>query len=227
MSNQHGSESSVTFPAPPPYTSVLYKTSDAPSDSIPPPNYADIDNYRLTYINNYPEPPPTDGVVEPVRTNSITSGEIRLSKNVRLLLLISGILITIYGVTAVGLEIAIIVDELILYYYFGFWAGILILTVAVNMILLVSRHQSVNYSRIIRSSFWQMIIIGAILIVGVAIIASDRCSDGSPMFDQRQCRKSNRTFDALLITCVALTFTQVVFNTILYKNLQRRAHSRF
>lgn len=225
-----------SIPPPPPYTTVLYKAAAEQEqqhqqqiqyETNPPPSYADIQNNSMTYINNYPDPPLTDGVVQFSSVDSTTNIiGITTSKKFRRFLLISGLLTLSFGFAEIGVQLAIILNRSVIHYYYGFWCGAVLLTIAVNTII-VSRNRQVIYSKLFHSSFWEVIVVSIMLIVGIIIVTTGRCDDDIPFTDSRpsRCQKSGVALDAFLIILVALPLIQSISNTVLFRILSQRNQS--
>lgn len=203
---------------PPPYTSVVYKLNESDQQGIFPPAYSDIDGQSITYVNNYPGPPLSDGHVRTNDAISIYHAQTRRSKNIRLYLIINGILTLLIGIAIVGIEIGILVTDSIIYYYYGFWGGAIIIMLGIGDILLGRKRHSNDYNKIFRSFFWQMILVAIILGAGITIIVTDRCNDNGTINhgEYMPCKQSHKILDGCLLGLFAFTFLLSVINTILF-----------
>ena len=225
-SSEQSNERSA-LPAPPPYTSIVYKINDNPFDQTAPPAYDDVTQLSVTYINNYPGPPLTDGHVQIPTLISSGNQHSILSKRFHRYLIITGLITILLGFAAVGIQIGIIVSKSILYFYYGFWGGAVILSIGLNTLFMYNHTRTWDYVRLFRSFVWQTIVVGIIFAIGVIIIVTDRCND-SGTEDQgasSTCQHSSRFFNGFLITVFALALAQSVLNSILSRALQYR-HTR-
>ncbi|CAF0833750.1 unnamed protein product [Adineta ricciae] len=214
-------------PAPPPYTAAVEKLSEFNQDLNPPPIYTDINGQSVTYINNYPGPPLTDGCIDMVSEVRSSSPENIMPKKTRIYLLINGLLTIFFSLAAVGLQIGILTLHSIIYYYYGFWAGAFLICMGVNTIFMYRHHSRKTYSNLFHAFFWQMILIGVVLGIGVIIILTDKCNDNntdsaSPSRDP-SCEVSYKALNGFLIGIFALAFLQSVFNTLVFGTLKRRS----
>ena len=203
---------------PPPYMTVIYKLNENDRHGIFPPAYSDIDGQSITYVNNYPGPPLTDGRVQTNDEISINYVQTRRSKSIRVYLIINGLLTILIGMAIAGIEIGILVSDSISYYYYGFWGGAIIISIGIGDILLSKKRHSTDYNKIFRSFFWQMILVGFVLAAGITIILTDRCNDDGTEHhgEYSPCKQSYKILDGFLLGLFALTFVLSVINTILF-----------
>ena len=219
-------EENQTIPPPPTYENFIEKYR---SQTSLPPNYTDINGSSVVYINNYPGPPVADGVVQMTTSNNdFINQEISqtssLSKSVRTYLIVTGILIIIFGLPAIGIQIGLIASHAIVYYYYGFWAGVLIITVGVSTILLVRHHRTYNLSKYFRTTLYQTIFVAVVFGFGLIIMLTDTCDgqlseeDGS----DDACKRSYKILNGILIAVISLTLLQTIVNTFVFGYLKRR-----
>ena len=203
---------------PPPYTTVVYKLNEHTGHGIFPPAYSDIDAQSITYVNNYPGPPLTDGHVQTNGEISINYVHTRRSKTIRLYLIINGIVMILIGMAIVGIEIGILVTDSIMYYYYGFWGGAIIISLGVGDVLLSKQRHFSDQRKVFRSFFWQMILTAVVLGVGVAIVLTDRCNDSGTESHgvYAPCKRSHRILDGCLLGMFALSFLLSIINTIFF-----------
>ncbi|UJR26287.1 hypothetical protein I4U23_007625 [Adineta vaga] len=215
--------------APPPsYPSAIFKLENY-DNQPPPPSYTDVNNPSVIYINNYPGPPLADGVVQIVTSNQtsdnrqVTINNL-LSKRMRIYLFINGIITVLLGLIAIGVQIGLVASHSIVYYYYGFWAGVLIISIGIGTILFNNRYRTYDTAKYFRSFIWQTIFIAVVFGFGVIIIATDSCDGEQSEHDGNDdaCKPSYKILNGLLITVVALAFVQSIINTIIIAILKRR-----
>lgn len=222
ISNRTNNENNDTaeLPPPPPYTTVIYKTDDYDFDGNPPPNYADV-GQSVVYINNYPGPPLTDGQVQTSLDNVSTNHESIISKKVCIYLLVNGCITILLGLAAVGLEIGIVVSNSIIYYYFGFWGGALVIGIGISTVLY--HRYRINHIKMFQSFFWQMIVIAVIFGIGIVIILTDKCDDiSTDSTGDRQCRESYKILNGFLLGTFAMALLQSIVNVIVFGIMKKR-----
>lgn len=231
------SESKTTNDAsptpPPPYRTVMDKWKNSTESPSFPPSYTDIDNPSVMYVNNYPGPPLSDGVVQ-INTASIHpmgSGASRgyvLSKKMRTYLLINGVITIFFGCTAIGLQIGLIASHSIVYYYYGFWAGALIISIGVSTILFNHRYQNYDLTKYFRSFLCQCVLVAVVFGFGLIIILTDTCDEQPSENDGSDdaCKKSYRFLNSFLVTVIALTLAQTIVNTFVIGCTKKRNSNR-
>ena len=165
MTNENHDDSPTP---PPPYRNVMDKLKNDNYFSTLPPSYTDINSPAVVYINNYPGPPLSDGVVQitTARTQSSAPNlpqENILSRKMRMCLVINGIITICLGVIAVGLQIGLLASHSIVYYYYGFWAGALIISIGISTIMFNNRYRGYNISKYFRSFICQSIVVAVVL----------------------------------------------------------------
>lgn len=218
-------------PTPPPaYRSVMekWKNSNNNSSSLPP-SYAHIDDPNVVYINNYPGPPLSDGVVQinTAHINPSTSDPARvniISKKLQTYLKINGAITIILGCIAIGLQIGLLASHAIVYYYYGFWAGALIISIGISTLLFNNRYQYWHLSKYFRSFLCQSILVAIVFGFGLIIILTDTCDEQPSENDggDDACKHSYRILNSLLVTVIALTLAQTMTNTVIIGCTRRR-----
>lgn len=222
-----------SLPPPPSYPSVIYKSENFPvqnyGDQPPPPSYADLNHPSVIYINNYPGPPLTDGVVQIVTSNQTPSSQYAavdnmLSKRMRIYLWVNGIFTIICGIVAIGIQIGLVASHSIVYYYYGFWAGILIISVGIGTLLFNNRYRRHDTTKYFRSFIWQTAFIAVVFGFGIIIILTDSCDGDQAANDGNDdaCRRSYKVLNGLLIGIISIAFVQSIINTIIIAVLKRR-----
>jgi hypothetical protein len=210
------------LPPPPPYATAIYKLDEADYNTIPPPAYSDVDAQSITYINNYPGPPLTDGQVQAIQNPPSNIQETRRTKNVRIHLMISGILTILFGIISIGIQIGILATNSIIYYYYGFWGGAIIISFGIGSILFQRRRYSIDYLKLFRSFFWQMVLIGIVFSIGIVIILTDKCDDDATENDGiTQCRHSRKILNGFLLATFASAFVLSIINVIIFAIFKR------
>jgi hypothetical protein len=211
------------IPPPPPYTTVIFKIDENEFDRIPPPSYSDIDNQSVVYVNNYPGPPLTDGHVQTGPDNTTVDHDTVISKQLRIYLIISGLITVIFGCSVVGLQIGIIASNSIVYYYYGFWGGILIIGIGLSTVILY-KHRTANYVKLFHSFFWQMLLLAMLFGIGVVILLTDRCNDNGTddSVTNVSCQNSYKILNGFLIGCFASVFVQSIVNSVVFGILKRQ-----
>ncbi|CAF0908437.1 unnamed protein product [Adineta steineri] len=242
---QHDSEGSEIKPAnennddiqapPPSYPSVIHKLEQYTSqnhDHLPPPNYYDVNNPSVVYINNYPGPPLTDGTVQIVSSYPVPQPDgvtMRnfLSTRMRIFLTINGIITILFGIATIGIQVGLLVSHSIVYYYYGFWAGILIISIGIGTIVFNNRYRTYDLAKYFRSSLWQIVFIAVVFGFGIIIILTDTCDkkDTDDEGDDDTCKTSYKVLNGLLIAIIALTFLQSIINTCIIAFLKRRYYT--
>ena len=220
----------VDDPPPPSYPSVIYKLENYDTFQPPPPDYADVNNPSVVYLNNYPGPPLTDGTVQIVTSNTnsinqpIQTGNF-LSKKMRIYLTINGIITILSGIIIVGLQIGLLASHSLVYYYYGFWAGAIIISIGISTIIFKNRYRTYDYEKYFRSFILQAIFIAVVFGFGIIIISTDTCDDQTSENDGNDdtCRNSYKILNGFLLTIIALTFVQSIVNTIVIGVLKRRS----
>ncbi|CAF3410871.1 unnamed protein product [Rotaria socialis] len=229
-------ENSADFQVPPPsYTSVIYKLENSTDEngeslSTQPPSYANIQNPSVFYISNYPGPPLDDGVVQIVTSNPVAAHQtapigLVLSKKMRIYLNINGVLMICFGMIIVGLQIGLMSAYSMAYYYYGFWAGAIIIFMGMYGLVLNRRSRHIDIRKYFRSHLWQPIFVVIVFGASLFIVLADRCDDKISNIDG-VCPHSYETLNTLLITVIALTFIQSIINTIVSTVIQRRYFSQ-
>lgn len=223
-----------TQPPPPTYQSVIYKVGDYSSstsyDARPaPPSYSDVNPTSVVYINNYPGPPLTDGTVQiitapPACTDQQRSTETFLTKKLRLFSIISGIITIVLGLLTIGLQVGLIVSNSMLYYYFGFWSGALILSIGISTLMFNGGHHAYNLRRYFRSFIWQAIFIGIVLCLGIIIFVTDKCDKKSSDTDSNddKCNSSYKILNGFLLGIIGVTLLQSIVNILIVAVVRRR-----
>ncbi|CAF1087837.1 unnamed protein product [Adineta ricciae] len=220
-------------PPPPSYPSVIHKLENFPlhnyNDQPPPPSYADLNNPSVIYINNYPGPPLTDGVVQIVTSNQTPSNQHGttdniLSKRMQVYLWLNGIFTIIFGISAIGIQIGLVASHSIVYYYYGFWAGILIISIGIGTLLFNNRYRRYETTKYFRSFVWQTAFIAVVFGFGIIIILTDSCDGEQSENDGNDdaCKRSYKVLNGLLIAVISIAFVQSIINTIIIAVLKRR-----
>lgn len=215
--------------SPPTYRSIIDKLENCNDCTSLPPNYTDITNPSVVYINNYPGPPLTDGVVQ-IRTsnhNSVNQEipiENMLSKKMRTYLAINGVITIVFGLIAIGLQIGLLASHSIVYYYYGFWAGTLIISVGISTIMLKNRYRIYDLTKYIRSFICQAVFLAVVFGFGIIIISTDTCDETTSNNDANDdtCRHSYKILNGFLLTVIGFTFLQSILNTLIIAYLKRR-----
>jgi hypothetical protein len=232
-SNENTDDTEVS---PPSYPSVIYKLKNYSSENYddfppppPPPDYSDANNPSVVYINNYPGPPLTDGIVQIVTSNNIPiNDEVAmrnsLSKRTRIYLIINGIITIVFGFTIIGIQIGLLASHSIVYYYYGFWAGCIIISIGISTILFTNRYRTYDLTKYFRSFLLQTVFVAVVFGFGIIIILTDTCVDNDSDFDGNDdsCKNSYKILNGFLIAMIALTFLQSIINTIIMAILKRR-----
>jgi hypothetical protein len=221
ISNRGNSENSenIQLPPPPPYATLIYKIDE----TIPPPAYSDVDTQSLTYINNYPGPPLTDGQVQGSQTPPMDIPETRREKAVRVYLIINGIITILFGAAVIGIQIGILVTNSIIYYYYGFWGGAIIISFGIGSILFRKSRHSIDYHKLFHSFFWQMVLVGVVLAIGIVIVLTDKCDDNATEDNDmpQPCKQSRKIFNGFLLAIFSSTFALSIINAIIFGCLKR------
>ena len=224
---------------PPPYPSVIYKISDySPAhynDASAPPSYADVNSPSVVYINNYPGPPLTDGATVQIQTNGhrfteqLTTIDARPSRRLQRFVIINGVLTIIFGLVIAGLQIALIASHSIVYYYFGFWAGALIVSIGISTLMFYSRHQTYDLQRYFRSFLWQTIFVAIVFVIGIIIILTDTCDDkaSNRSSDTDACHRSHKILNGFQLAVLGLVLLQSFVNVAIIGILKRCSTSTF
>jgi hypothetical protein len=217
--------------APPPtYRSIIDKLENYNDLTSLPPTYTDITNPSVVYVNNYPGPPLTDGVVQIITSNhnsvnqDIPIGNI-LSKKMRTYLAISGIITIVFGLIAIGLQIGLLASHSIVYYYYGFWAGTLIISIGISTIMLNNRYRTYDLSKYFRSFICQAVFLAVVFGFGIIIILTDTCDEDTSDDDGNDdaCKHSYKILNGFLLTVIGFTFVQSIINTLIIGYLKRRS----
>lgn len=218
---------------PPSYPSAVFKLKNLPSPSFddrpPPPSYLHANDPTVVYINNYPGPPLTDGVVQ-INTSGHAVGSthgvpnIPLSRKMRLYLSITGGTTIVLGLVIIGIQVGLVASHSAVHYYYGFWAGVLIISIGICTILFNNRFQTNDTAKYFRSSLWQTVFVAVVFGFGVIIIVTDSCDEGSSSSDENEnaCTPSYEILNGFLIAAIALTFVQSIINTVVIAVLKRR-----
>lgn len=173
--NRNNNNSDELTTAPPSYASLVYKADENEFDYNSPPSYSDVNNpSSIVYINNYPGPPSTDGIVQ-VLTEPISAAEIRLAKSICIYLIIIGIITLLCGLATIGLQIGMLVRHLTQYYYYGFWGGIIIVSIGFNTLAFLRHRYTTTIYQIFRASIWQMLSVLIVFTIGMIILLTDKC----------------------------------------------------
>jgi hypothetical protein len=215
--------------SPPTYRSVIEKFENYNQFPALPPDYTDINSPAVVYINNYPGPPLTDGVVQINTTNTrpVNPDVLRvgfLSKKMRMYLIISGIITICFGLIAIGLQIGLLASHSLVYYYYGFWAGVLIISIGLSTIMFSNRYRTYDLAKYFRSFICQAVFVAVVFGFGIIIIVTDTCDEQTSDNDDTDdaCKHSYKILNGFLITIIALTFLQSILNTLIMGNLKRR-----
>jgi hypothetical protein len=230
-SNENTDDTEVS---PPSYPSVIYKLKNYSSQNYgdfppPPPDYSDANNPSVVYINNYPGPPLTDGVVQISTSNNIPMNhEIAmrnsLSKRIRIYLTINGVITILFGFTIIGIQSGLLASHSIAYYYYGFWAGAIIVSIGISTILFTNRYRSYDLRKYLRSFVFQTVFVAVVFGFGIIIILTDTCVDDTSEFDGNDdaCKNSYKILNGFLIAIIVLTFLQSIINTFIIGFIKRR-----
>ena len=217
---------------PPPYQTVIHKLENSNHSSSLPPSYTEIDDPSVVYINNYPGPPLADGVVQLSTTDHRSSypespEENSQSKKLRIYFIVCGVITIFFGLIAIGLQIGLLASHSIVYYYYGFWAGALIICIGSSTIMLNNRHQTYDLTKYLHSFICQAIFVAVVFCFGIIIIVTDTCDEKNSESDGNDdaCKHSYRILNGFLVAVIALTFVQSVINTLFIGYLKRQASS--
>jgi hypothetical protein len=209
----------IQLPPPPPYTAV-FKLDENESDGVPPPSYADVDTQSVTYINNYPGPPLADGRVQ---VSTSINPNIILSKNIRIYLIINGIITILFGIIVVGIQIGILASNSIIYYYYGFWGGAIIISIGISIVLLYKNHRNANYTKLFHSFFCEMVLIGIVFGIGIIILLTDKCDDNATdNGNNNSCKHTYKILNGFLFGIFSLAFLQSIINVVVFGILKRQ-----
>ncbi|CAF2357161.1 unnamed protein product [Rotaria sp. Silwood2] len=221
--------------APPPsYTSIIYKLENPSyqhdNNFFPlPPSYTDVNSPTIFYINNYPGPPLEDGIVQmnssdPIALNQSRTTGYFLSKRMQTYFNINAVLMILFGIVTIGLQIGLIVTHSIVFYYYGFWAGAVIICLGICTIIFNTRSQQCNIVKYFHSYAWETVFIAVVLGFGIIIIAVDTCDDNLSTTDDNsgRCKHSYKQLNGLLIGFIAVTFLQTFINTLILTVMKRR-----
>ena len=215
--------------SPPTYRSVIEKLENYNQYPVLPPDYSDINNPAVVYINNYPGPPLSDGVVQINTANiqSINPGLLRngfISKKMRIYLIINGVITIFFGLVTIGLQIGLLASHSVVYYYYGFWAGALIISIGLSTIMFSNRSRTYDLTKYFRSFLCQTIFVAVVFGFGIIIILTDTCDVEASENDDTDdaCKHSYKILNGFLIATIALTFAQSILNTLIIGYLKRR-----
>ncbi|CAF1259284.1 unnamed protein product [Rotaria sp. Silwood1] len=210
-------------PPPPPYNSLVYKKDDDEFDRIQSSTYFDNSNQPFVYFNNYPGPPLTDGHVQIDQINQSINHDHIISKNIRIYLILNGIITIICGFISIAIQISIIASHLIIYYYYGFWGGLFLIFIGLSTIALYNHHRT-DYSKLSYLFFWQSAFVGILLGVGIIIILTDKCNDKTTENDNddHKCRNSYRVLNGFLLGTFAVIFLQSIIHGLIFLILKRK-----
>jgi hypothetical protein len=216
--------------APPPtYRSFISKSENYGELPVLPPSYTDINDASVVYINNYPGPPLTDGIVQITTSNLAPSNqqiprENFLPKKIRTYLGINGAITIIFGLIAIGLQIGLLASHSLVYYYYGFWAGVLIITIGISTIMCTNRYRTYDLAKYLRSFICQAIFLAVVFGFGIIIILTDTCDESPSESDGNDdaCRHSYKILNGFLLTVIGLTFLQALINTLIIGYLKRQ-----
>lgn len=214
---------------PPPYNTVLQKLNDPlsnPYSSTAPPNYADINLGSVVYINNYPGPPISDGAVQIITypepnivEQSTFSSEV--NKKIRRFMFINGIFTSIVGIITVVIQIILIASHALVYYYLGFWAGALIISLGISTIMMNNRLPTANLRKYFRSFIWQGVFVLVIFVLGLIIILTNPCRRRFPNSPE-SCSNEEQILNGVLLALIGLTLLQTVSIVVVLGVLKRR-----
>ncbi|CAF0854079.1 unnamed protein product [Didymodactylos carnosus] len=217
-------------PPPPPYLSAVYKIEDIYSRhgyDAPPPSYIEQYPY-IDQHSNYPGPP--DNQIPGTNTNIITlslpppSMSVPAMKKLRMYLAVNGIITVLFGITAIGLQIGLLASNVIVYYYYGFWAGALVLGVGFSTLAMISRTRTIVPEKLFSAFVWQMVFVAVVFAFAIMIVATDMCRSDKNINDTvYSCKKSSKIINGLLITVFALTLLQAIINTVVARFIKRKA----
>lgn len=218
---------------PPTYNSAIQKLSAESLNSSAtfpaPPNYSDIDFSSVVYINNYPGPPSAEGIVQIVtypEANVIEQSTVSTVANrrIRRFLFFNGIATTILGIFAIVLQIVLVTTHSTLYYYMGFWAGALILSLGISTFVLNNRHATANLRKLFRSFLWQGLFIGVIFIIGLIIILTNQCRKRSSISTSTYgpCDNTDEYLNAFLLAIIGLSLLQTMIILLVIGIARRR-----
>lgn len=214
---------------PPPYRTVIDKLKNDNNPPSLPPSYTDINNPSVVYINNYPGPPLSDGVVQISTANAHSfnphlSGGSFLSRKIRTYLVINGAITIVFGLIAIGLQIGLLASHSIVYYYYGFWAGALIMSVGISTIMFNNRYGSCDSTKYFRSFLCQSVLVAVVFGFGLIIILTDTCDNPPSESDGNDdaCKNSYKLLNSFLVTVIALALAQSILNALIIGCLKRR-----
>lgn len=218
---------------PPTYNSVLQKLSAETLNSsaaiTEPPNYSDINFNSVVYINNYPGPPSGEATVQIItypEPNVVEQSVVSTvaNKRIRRFLCCNGFVITILGVIAIILQIVLIVSHSPVYYYLGFWAGALIISLGISTCVLNNRHATENLRKLFRSFIWQGLFIAVVFIIGLIIILTDTCRKNRPTLTSASahCYFSDEIVNAFILSIIGLVLLLMIIILIVIGIARRR-----
>jgi hypothetical protein len=214
--------------APPPtYRSIIDKLENHDNHPSLPPSYTEITDPSVVYINNYPGPPLTDGIVQITTSNQnplnqAIPTEFFLPKKIRIYLFINGAITIFFGIVAIGLQIGLLISDSIVYYYYGFWAGALIISIGISTIMLTNRYLIYDSAKYFRSFICQTIFTTVVFGFGIIIILTDTCNSDDNDETDDACKHSYKILNGFLLTVIALTFLQSIINTLVIGYRKRR-----
>lgn len=208
---------------PPPYTAVIYKLNENEFERNPP-AYSDVDAQSITYINNYPGPPLTDGYVPTSEILRTINQNSLISKKLFIYLIIDGIITIILGIAAVSLQIAILASKSIIYYYYGFWGGAIVISLGISTLVLYRHRCNLDSTKLFHSFSCQLFLISVIFIIALIIILTDKCDDNGTENDgtNQVCQKSNKILNGFLFAMFVVAFFQAIINTIAFAIIKRQ-----
>jgi hypothetical protein len=205
------SNSDIELPAPPPYTSVGCGENENEFDEILPPSYSDINNQSVVFINNYPRPPLTDGYVQ---DDLSLNYRIILPKQIRVYLIVNGIITILFGFMSIGIQIEIIILHSINHYYYGFWGGALIIAIGISTVVSNNYYLTLDSSRLFKILFLKTMYIAVLFSTGIIIMLIDRCDNNDDL-----CKRSFPILNEFLLGIFGLAFLLSIINGAIFRFL--------
>lgn len=232
-----GNENTVDSQVPPPsYTSFIYKLENFTNQSndnlsVQPPRYSELHNPSVIYINNYPGPPLDDGVVQIVSPNSVANqqdnaGGYMLTKRMKRYFNLNSLLMICFGLLTIGLQTGLVIRHALVYYYYGYWAGGVVICIGLSDALFYRQPRQMDIGKYFRSFLWQPIFLALVFSFGLIILLVEKCSDDSSKLNiSIECSNSTKIINILLIISVALALLQSI-TTLTILGVLKRRHRR-
>lgn len=195
---------------PPSYNVAIYKAENSFES---PPTYSTLNDNSIGFSNNYPGPPITDGTVQIIDRNQCSSSSTNqtnlhaiIRQRLNHFLIINTFIWILLGIVVIGLQILLVATQSVVYYYFGFWSGTLLITVGIANLLAKRSGRNLNFKNLLYWFILQMILVGSIFGIGVAILLTDGCDDNSLGNDSPTSPCSHSYMVVNIILCVIVGF---------------------